>query len=193
MSRVERNTSKLLPAKATRSGYGFLRESSKWSLHKRARSRDSALNAADGGFCCVYLLCHRAVVSQSCHLSQLSFISELLIKHNSSRVCCMHVNYAIKCLFIKKTVLTQQLNLFLRTVKQRKLLHMHKYTTSTQISWYDIINHRHGCNGCRHRELTLSVRLSFHCKHRVHSLCVVNAWLMICQGVRTRFLVYYDE
>lgn len=35
--------------------------------------------------------------------------------------------------------------------------------------------------------------LSFQCTHRVQGLCVVNAWMMICQGVRTRFLVYYDE
>lgn len=57
--------------------------------------------------------------------------------------------------------------------------------------WYDIINHKHAHNRCRQHELTVS--LSFQCTHRVQGLCVVNAWMMICQGVRTRFLVYDDE
>lgn len=45
----------------------------------------------------------------------------------------------------------------------------------------------------RRRELTLSLRVCLSSVHRAWGLCVVNAWMMICQGVRTRFLVYDDE
>lgn len=42
-------------------------------------------------------------------------------------------------------------------------------------------------------ELTLNLRVCLSSKHRLWGLCAVNAWMMICQGVRTRFLVYDDE
>lgn len=45
----------------------------------------------------------------------------------------------------------------------------------------------------RRRELSLNLRVCLPSVHRVGGLCVVNAWMMICQGGRTRFLVYDDE
>lgn len=42
-------------------------------------------------------------------------------------------------------------------------------------------------------ELTLNLRVCLCSKHRLWGLRAVNAWMMICQGVRTRFLVYDDE
>lgn len=42
-------------------------------------------------------------------------------------------------------------------------------------------------------ELTSNLRVCLSSKHRLWGLCGVNAWMMICQGVRTRFLVYDDE
>lgn len=42
-------------------------------------------------------------------------------------------------------------------------------------------------------ELTLNLHVCLSSKHGLWGLCAVNGWMMICQGVRTRFLVYDDE